>query len=194
MNRDHRPPDDPNAGHPIAWAVITLLLLTLAGSVLAVIGGIVATATGLPVMVTTITVLVGTPLVGVGVLIAGGKLSDRARAREARRLADEAAADRPLRSPRRSMRLRLRLTDRPLVLVLTDTPRPTCPYCHGDGGWEEPYGGEDGEYAGEHSFRCDCWTSWHRTLLRLPRRAAALADRRAARRAARSGFSDEPPF
>ncbi|MFE7410222.1 hypothetical protein [Streptomyces laurentii] len=69
------------------------------------------------------------------------------------------------------MRLRLRVTDWPRrTLTLTDTPRPGCPDCQGQGGWNRDYGDETGEYAGTEWDPCHCWNenrSW--TLLRLPR-------------------------
>lgn len=47
------------------------------------------------------------------------------------------------------MRLRLQLTgwDR-RTLTLTDTPRPDCPRCEGEGGHAYDYGDHKGEYAG----------------------------------------------
>ncbi|GAA2364835.1 hypothetical protein [Streptomyces carpaticus] len=91
------------------------------------------------------------------------------------------------------MRLRLRTirTDRGRrALVLTDTPRPTCRTCRGEGGWSEDYGHpETGEYEGTHDVLCDCWKSTRRwVLLPLPRRPRAL------RRRDTTGYSNEPPF
>ncbi|MFB7081245.1 hypothetical protein [Streptomyces sp. NPDC056308] len=98
---------------------------------------------------------------------------------------------------RRRSRLRLRIasghgphdfTNGP-TLVLTDSPRPTCAECRGEGGWEQDYGDhETGEYAGTEWVTCDCWQPrhfWH--LIPLPHL-------RALRRRPRDGFSDEPPF
>lgn len=93
-------------------------------------------------------------------------------------------------------RIRLRYSDWPHpALILTDTARPSCPLCRGEGGWDEPYADADGEYGGEHSIRCDCWTHWTRPLLPVPGRAARLIVR-IRRRAlwGSSGYSDEPPF
>lgn len=87
--------------------------------------------------------------------------------------------------------MRLRLTVRPWPsprLVLTDTPRPRCPHCRGEGGWSEDYGDAIGEYAGTEAVLCGCWDPERRwTLLVLPR---ALARRRRDR----VGYSDVPPF
>ncbi|WP_030751649.1 hypothetical protein [Streptomyces sp. NRRL F-5135] len=92
------------------------------------------------------------------------------------------------------MRLRLRLIDWPATgrrrrtLVLTDTPRPNCPVCHGAGGVEHEYGHpETGEYEGSDWEPCLCWTGYRpRILLPLP-----LPRRR---RTPPGGYSDEPPF
>ncbi|MFJ7422705.1 hypothetical protein ACIQXD_29500 [Streptomyces uncialis] len=91
---------------------------------------------------------------------------------------------------RKRSRLRLRTAhhDR-RMLVLTDTARPSCTTCRGEGGWEHDYGHpETGEYDGTDWAYCACWQP-HRTwrLLRLPR-----SPRR--RRPQEDGFSDEPPF
>jgi hypothetical protein len=81
------------------------------------------------------------------------------------------------------------------TLTLTDTPRPNCPDCQGEGGWNRDYGDhETGEYAGTEWDPCHCWNenrSW--ILLRLPR----IPCRRQpdiAPWAPASGSSDEPPF
>jgi hypothetical protein len=132
----------------------------------AVVTGIWAVTSTWPVPAVAAVVMICAPLAGLGAWVLITRISAGPR-----------------------IRLSYQTWPRP-ALIITDTPRPSCPYCAGEGGWEEPYGGEDGEYAGEHDIRCDCWTSWHRTLLRLPRRLAAIADRRASRQ----GFSDEPPF
>ncbi|OSC69654.1 hypothetical protein B5180_26615 [Streptomyces sp. BF-3] len=87
------------------------------------------------------------------------------------------------------MRLRLQLTgwDR-RTLTLTDTPRPDCPRCKGEGGFAYDYGDHEGEYAGTEWDPCTCWDETRRrTLLRLPR-----MPRR--RRVARDPWSSEPPF
>ncbi|MBY8888037.1 hypothetical protein K7472_24815 [Streptomyces sp. PTM05] len=57
------------------------------------------------------------------------------------------------------------------ALILTDTPRPGCPQCDGDGGIEWPYGDyETGEYAGSEWEPCGCWNERLRwTLMPLPR-------------------------
>lgn len=98
------------------------------------------------------------------------------------------AAD-TIRRTTRGRRLRLRYHQgwggtRPAI-VLTDTPRPHCPDCHGQGGWTE--------YGERLDVLCDCWTSWSRALLALPRPLAEARYRRAARRA-RDYYSQEPPF
>ncbi|MEW1725203.1 hypothetical protein [Streptomyces sp. NPDC093109] len=92
------------------------------------------------------------------------------------------------------MRLRIRRATWPRpALILTDTPRPNCPDCRGEGGWDEDYGDETGEYAGTHSYLCHCWNPNRRwTLLPLPR----LPHRRTAGQDpwGTGGYSDEPPF
>lgn len=80
-----------------------------------------------------------------------------------------------------------------LALMATDTPRPTCRFCHGAGGWTwyradpcDP-SGEDGE---SYWHLCECWDDSRRwVLLPLPHRPRALR-----RRARDIGYSDEPPF
>ncbi|MEU1941632.1 hypothetical protein ABZ554_04015 [Streptomyces sp. NPDC020125] len=70
-------------------------------------------------------------------------------------------------------RLRIQHTTWPRrALILTDTPRPDCPGCDGDGGTEHDYGDyETGEYAGTDWEPCTCWDETRRwTLLPLPRR------------------------
>ncbi|MCX5394199.1 hypothetical protein [Streptomyces sp. NBC_00094] len=94
-------------------------------------------------------------------------------------------------------RLRLAVADWPRrSLVLTDTPRPNCPECDGEGGWNCDYGDyETGEYAGTDWDPCHCWDEdrcW--TLLPLPRRRTAWADPTADPWAPPGGHSDEPPF
>ncbi|MEI7031257.1 hypothetical protein [Streptomyces pratensis] len=86
------------------------------------------------------------------------------------------------------MRLRIQLTgwDR-RTLILTDTPRPDCPRCDGDGGFAYDYGDHEGEYAGTEWDPCTCWNEARRwTLLRLPRIPRRRADR--------DPWSSEPPF
>ncbi|MEW2319505.1 hypothetical protein AB0906_29880 [Streptomyces bauhiniae] len=89
------------------------------------------------------------------------------------------------------MRLRLRVIGCPRrALALLDAARPDCPDCHGEGGIEQDYGDETGEYAGTHWYRCDCSTPWCVVLLPLPRLPRPLR-----RRAAyRDPWSVEPPF
>ncbi|MEU0278432.1 hypothetical protein [Streptomyces sp. NPDC006195] len=93
------------------------------------------------------------------------------------------------------MRLRIQHTTwtRP-ALILTDTPRPNCPRCEGDGGHNRDYGDyETGEYAGTEWEPCPCWDETRRwTLLplpRMPRRRTAWRDPWET-----GGYSDEPPF
>ncbi|MFE4373278.1 hypothetical protein ACFRMN_34585 [Streptomyces sp. NPDC056835] len=85
------------------------------------------------------------------------------------------------------MRLRIRVSGCPRrALILTDTPRPNCPDCSGEGGIESLYGDpETGEYAGSEWDPCPCWTLWRMTVLPLPRWL---------RRTPPGGYSDEPPF
>ncbi|MFF8989564.1 hypothetical protein ACF09H_06295 [Streptomyces sp. NPDC014983] len=81
------------------------------------------------------------------------------------------------------------------ALILTDTPRPNCPQCEGDGGTQRDYGDyETGEYAGTDWDPCDCWNEHRRwTLLPLPRRPRWL-HRGAEYRDPWGPGSDEPPF
>ncbi|GGU24109.1 hypothetical protein GCM10010289_52100 [Streptomyces violascens] len=89
------------------------------------------------------------------------------------------------------MRLRLQLIGwSRRTLILTDTPRPDCPDCAGDGAIGCDYGDYDGEYAGTDWEPCGCWTEWRRTLLPLPR-LPRLLRRRGDHR---DPWSDEPPF
>jgi hypothetical protein len=98
----------------------------------------------------------------------------------------------------RGRRLRLRYTTSPRpAIVLTDTPRPNCPYCHGEGWWTEYVqdgpNPEDGERL---DVPCGCCTDYRRTLLPLPRALASIRHRRASRRADHTDpwASSEPPF
>lgn len=127
-------------------------------------------------------VFVGTPLGCLGVWVTSA-LATRAR------------------QAGRSRRLRLQLRSWPYpALVITDTPQPACPDCQGYGGWIEDYADHDGEYGGTTTVMCDCWTTWQRSLLALPRPLANIRNRHIARRwtatARRSaaGYSQEPPF
>ncbi|MFI1203823.1 hypothetical protein ACH4VR_31055 [Streptomyces sp. NPDC020883] len=93
------------------------------------------------------------------------------------------------------MRLRIQRATWPRpALILTDTPRPHCRDCEGDGGTAYDYGDHNGEYAGTEWEPCTCWNENRRWLLmplpRLPRR------RRGPGRDpwAPGGYSDEPPF
>ncbi|MFF4350877.1 hypothetical protein [Streptomyces sp. NPDC001530] len=84
-------------------------------------------------------------------------------------------------------RLRIQRTHWPRpALVLTDTPRPNCPQCDGDGGTGRDYGDpETGEYAGTDWEPCTCWDETRRwVLLPLPRW----------HRRTPPGYSNEPPF
>ncbi|MGW7307382.1 hypothetical protein ACWGI1_17600 [Streptomyces sp. NPDC054835] len=90
-------------------------------------------------------------------------------------------------------RLRLRLRGWPSkTLILTDTPRPDCPNCEGEGGHNHDYGDyETGEYAGTEWDLCRCWDERLRwTLLRLPK----LPRRRQPYVDPWATHSDEPPF
>jgi hypothetical protein len=82
------------------------------------------------------------------------------------------------------LRLRIQHTIWPRPgLILTDTPRPNCPDCLGDGGWNTYYSdsrtGEDGS---TEWWPCDCWNEDRRwLLLPLPRRRTGTA------------YTDDPP-
>ncbi|WP_405886890.1 hypothetical protein OG739_18160 [Streptomyces longwoodensis] len=68
-------------------------------------------------------------------------------------------------------------------LYLTDTPRPDCPHCLGDGGIEHPCSDEYGEYADFDWAPCTCWNEDRRWLiLPLPHPKPS------------AGFNHEPPF
>ncbi|MFD8964406.1 hypothetical protein ACFV0C_05265 [Streptomyces sp. NPDC059568] len=87
------------------------------------------------------------------------------------------------------MRLRIQHTDLPRpALLLTDTPRPNCPHCEGDGGHNRDYGDETGEYAGTEWEPCPCWNE-NRCWVLLPLPRLPLRFRRD-----RHLYSDEPPF
>ncbi|MGW4028497.1 hypothetical protein ACWEFL_04115 [Streptomyces sp. NPDC004838] len=92
------------------------------------------------------------------------------------------------------MRLRIRTTNWPRrALILTDTPRPDCPGCDGEGGYNRDYGDyHTGEYAGTEWDPCHCWNEDHSWVLfplpRLPRRRQPYTDPWS------SGYSNEPPF
>ncbi|MGM9386144.1 hypothetical protein [Streptomyces antibioticus] len=95
------------------------------------------------------------------------------------------------------MRLRIRVTHQPRrALVLTDTPRPNCPDCRGEGGTEQHYGDHTGEYAGTDWDVCPCWDDTRRTvLLPLPHRPRWLRRHTQYRDPwAPAGYSDKPPF
>ncbi|PJN40770.1 hypothetical protein CG747_10565 [Streptomyces sp. CB02959] len=83
------------------------------------------------------------------------------------------------------MRIRRTYCPRP-ALILTDTPRPDCLDCEGNGGNPHDYADDTGEYAGTYWESCTCWNEDHCWLvLPLPR---------ALRRTPPGGYSDEPPF
>ncbi|MGW2594179.1 hypothetical protein ACWCXC_28480 [Streptomyces sp. NPDC001515] len=91
------------------------------------------------------------------------------------------------------IRLRLQVSTWPRrALVVTDTPRPGCPECDGEGGWNRDYGDHEGEYAGTEWEPCTCWDENQRwTLLPLPTRPRWLHRRRDV---ADPWASNEPPF
>ncbi|MEV0639123.1 hypothetical protein AB0I77_30145 [Streptomyces sp. NPDC050619] len=95
------------------------------------------------------------------------------------------------------MRLRIQRASWPRnALILTDTPRPDCPDCDGDGGFEYDYGDHYGEYAGSDWEPCRCWNETRRWfLMPLPRRPRWLRRRDTGRDPwAPDGYSNEPPF
>ncbi|GAA2409847.1 hypothetical protein GCM10010433_05720 [Streptomyces pulveraceus] len=70
------------------------------------------------------------------------------------------------------------------ALILTDTPRPACPDCHGDGGHGYVTTTPHGEFDGIDYEGCHCWDPAQRwTLLSLPHRSSRGPS-----------YSDEPPF
>jgi hypothetical protein len=88
-------------------------------------------------------------------------------------------------------RLRIRYSPCRPGLILTDTPRPNCWNCGGNGGHLRDYGHpETGEYEGTDWEPCPCWDD-HRawTVLPLPWTLPRLL-----RRKPRGGYSNEPPF
>ncbi|MGW3955163.1 hypothetical protein ACWEKM_30455 [Streptomyces sp. NPDC004752] len=100
-------------------------------------------------------------------------------------------------SPHALPRLRIHVDGCPRrALVLTDTPRPDCADCRGEGGFEYDYGDHNGEYAGTEWDPCDCWNENRRwTLLPLPHRPRWLRRRNTGRDPwAPDGYSNEPPF
>ncbi|MFJ2816228.1 hypothetical protein [Streptomyces sp. NPDC087294] len=96
------------------------------------------------------------------------------------------------------IRLRIQVAHWPRrVLILTDTPRPDCRDCGGEGGFEHHYGDHNGEYAGTDWDPCPCWNETHRwALLPLPRRLPRRYDGRDpwGPTGHNTGYSDEPPF
>ncbi|MFC4498910.1 MULTISPECIES: hypothetical protein [Streptomyces] len=96
------------------------------------------------------------------------------------------------------IRLRLQVVGwRRRSLVLTDTPRPDCADCRGDGWIASYYGDADGEYADTEWDPCTCWNENRRAvLLPLPRRPRWLRRRTTDGRDswAPAGYSNEPPF
>ncbi|MFG3346930.1 hypothetical protein ACGF1Z_17910 [Streptomyces sp. NPDC048018] len=84
------------------------------------------------------------------------------------------------------MRPRIHRTTWPRpALVLTDTPRPDCPNCEGDGWCGRDYGDyetSEDAWTGWECDPCPCWDENRRwVLLPLPRRHP-------------NGYSAEPPF
>ncbi|MFG2729785.1 hypothetical protein [Streptomyces canus] len=95
------------------------------------------------------------------------------------------------------IRLRIQVAHWPRrSLILTDTPRPNCRDCDGEGGFEYDYGDHTGEYAGSDWEPCGCWNEHRRWfLLPLPRRPRWLRRRNSGRDPwGPDGYSNEPPF
>ncbi|WP_371791504.1 hypothetical protein OG285_17665 [Streptomyces sp. NBC_01471] len=92
-------------------------------------------------------------------------------------------------------RLRFQRADWPRpALILTDTPRPNCWKCGGEGGHHHDYGDHTGEYAGTEWEPCPCWDENRRwALLPLPRRRQ-WGTSRDTNPWAPNGYRDEPPF
>lgn len=147
-----------------AMAYVTTTMLTLAVGI-----GAVALACGYSRRLVAGGILASVPL-GTGLVFGAAAVIDHRR------------------HPRLRLRLRYQSHPRP-ALVLTDTPRPGCPHCHGQGWWTEYVqdgpSPEDGERI---DVQCDCWSSWHLALIPVPRRLANRRDQDT------GGFSDEPPF
>lgn len=97
------------------------------------------------------------------------------------------ATDR-LPTHRHRPRIRFANASRP-VLVLTDTPRPGCSACRGEGWWagyvQDGPNPEDGERL---DVPCDCWSPRQRRLFPIPARLARRLGWQPA------VYSDEPPF
>ncbi|WP_274914342.1 hypothetical protein [Streptomyces sp. WZ-12] len=80
------------------------------------------------------------------------------------------------------------------ALILTDTPRPNCRDCEGDGGIAHDYGDHNGEYAGTDWEPCHCWDQDRRWLL-MPLPRPPWRRRGPGRDPwGTGGYSDEPPF
>ncbi|MCD2466795.1 hypothetical protein MBT42_24985 [Streptomyces sp. MBT42] len=94
------------------------------------------------------------------------------------------------------LRLRLSVAHWPRrALILTDTPRPDCDECRGEGGIEQHYGDyQTGEYVDTDWIPCDCWDEDRRWALfplpHLPRRRTPVTDPWGPP----GGYTDEPPF
>lgn len=167
--------------------------LTTAAAILALAVITTALTTGPRTAAVLAVLLIGIPTAGTVLLVALCLAVDRALSIRGARRARHTTAQRPAR-----VRLHYITWPRP-ALILTDTPHPDCPHCHGAGGWDEPYADGAGEYGGTTAVQCDCWTDWTRTLLAAPGWLARLIDPpthdpwRSTGRAA-GGCSDEPPF
>ncbi|MFF7192866.1 hypothetical protein ACFZAM_04045 [Streptomyces sp. NPDC008079] len=95
------------------------------------------------------------------------------------------------------MRVRIERTNFPRPgLYLTDSPRPRCGDCDGQGIHEWDYGDDTGEYAGTDWAYCPCWNPDGRwLLLPLPHRPRWLPRRGTGRDPWGPGdYSNEPPF
>ncbi|MFJ8336030.1 hypothetical protein [Streptomyces sp. NPDC094437] len=94
------------------------------------------------------------------------------------------------------IRARLKVVGWPRrVLAVVDTPRPDCPLCLGEGGYQYDYGNpETGEYEGTDYDYCSCSTSRRWTLLPLPPRPRWLRRRHDDLDPWGTGYSDEPPY
>ncbi|MCX4549460.1 hypothetical protein [Streptomyces sp. NBC_01500] len=89
------------------------------------------------------------------------------------------------------LRLRIQCITWPRpALILTETPRPNCWNCGGNGGHEHHYS----EYAGTKWEPCPCWDENRRWILLLLPRIPHRRQKTTRDPWGTSGYPDEPPF